>query len=176
MAAPTRINQCWTMDFVHDMLRTNRKLKNLNILDEYTRECLHIESDSSIGGMRVVRVLEMLKELRGLPESIRLDNGPEFTSKAMDKWAYDNEVKLVFIAPGKPTQNALIESFNGKFREGCLNENWFDTLDEAREVIEAWRREYNGFRPHSSLGDLTPQEFATKATGKVEFNNLALVQ
>lgn len=176
LAAPTRINQCWTMDFVHDTLRSSRKLKNLNILDEYTRECLRIESDSSIGGVRVVRVLEMMKELRGLPESIRLDNGPEFTSKAMDKWAYDNGVKLSFIAPGKPTQNAFIESFNGKFREGCLNENWFDTMDEAREAIEAWRNEYNSFRPHSSLGNLTPQEFAAKAGGEVEFSNLTLVQ
>ena len=175
LAAPTRITVL-TMDFVHDMLRNNRKLKNLNILDEYTRECLRIESDSSIGGVRVVRVLEMLKELRGLPESIRLDNGPEFTSKVMNKWAYDNGVKLSFIAPGKPTQNAFIESVNGKFREGCLNENWFDTMDEAREAIEAWRNEYNSFRPHSSLGDLTPQAFAAKAVGEVKFSNLALVQ
>lgn len=176
LAAPTRTNQCWAMDFVHDMLSNGRKIKSLNIMDEYTRECLAIETDSSIGGLRVVRVLEMLKELRGLPEAIRVDNGPEFTSKAMDKWAYDNKVALHFIAPGKPTQNALIESFNGKFREDCLNEHWFNTLEEAREIIENWRNEYNGFRPHSSLGRLTPLEFAAKATGSVEFNNLAVVQ
>ena len=174
--APTRVNQCWTMDFVHDMLSNSRKIKNLNILDEYTRECLAIETDSSIGGLRVVRVLERLKDLRGLPEAIRLDNGPEFTSKAMDDWAYKNGVKLSFIAPGKPTQNAFIESFNGKFREECLNESWFNTLEEAREIIEAWRNNYNGFRPHSSLGRLTPLAFAARAAVKVEFNNLAMVQ
>lgn len=176
LAVPVRINQCWTMDFVHDMLTSGRKIKNLNILDEYSRECLAIETDSSIGGVRVVRVLEMLKDLRGLPEAIRVDNGPEFTSKAMDKWAYDNKVALHFIAPGKPTQNAFIESFNGKFREDCLNENWFDTLEEARETIENWRNEYNGFRPHSSLNRMTPLEFAAQAAGRVEFNNLAVVQ
>ena len=176
LLAPTRVNQCWTMDFVHDMLSNSRKIKNLNILDEYTRECLAIETDSSIGGLRVVRVLERLKDLRGLPEAIRLDNGPEFTSKAMDDWAFKNGVKLSFIAPGKPTQNAFIESFNGKFREECLNESWFNTLEEAREIIEAWRNNYNGFRPHSSLGRLTPLAFAARAAVKVEFNNLALVQ
>jgi len=169
-------NQCWTIDFVHDTLSNSRKFKNLNVVDEYTRECLTIETDTSIGGVRVVRVLEMLCDLRGKPEAIRLDNGPEFTSRAMDDWAHKNGVKLDFIAPGKPTQNAFIESFNGKFRNECLNENWFDTLGEAREVIEAWREEYNGFRPHSSLGDLTPLEFAAKAAGRVEFNNLAVVQ
>lgn len=176
LSAPTRTNQCWTMDFVHDMLSSGRKIKNLNIVDEYTRECLAIETDSSIGGVRVVRVLEMLKDLRGLPEAIRLDNGPEFTSKAMDDWAYKNDVKLSFITPGKPTQNAFIESFNGKFREECLNESWFNTLEEAREIIETWRNEYNGFRPHSSLGRLTPLAFAARAAVNVEFNNLGLVQ
>lgn len=176
LPAPVRANQCWTMDFVHDMLSNGRKFKNLNVVDEYTRECLAIETDTSIGGIRVVRVLEMLCDLRGRPEAIRLDNGPEFTSRAMDDWAHKNGVKLDFIAPGKPTQNAFIESFNGKFRNECLNENWFDTLGEARDVIEAWREEYNGFRPHSSLGDLTPLEFAARAAGRVEFNNLAVVQ
>lgn len=158
------------------MFGNSRKFKNLNIVDEYTRECLVIETDTSIGGVRVVRVLEMLKDLRGLPNAIRLDNGPEFTSRAMDDWAHKNAVKLDFIAPGKPTQDAFIESFNGKFRNECLNENYFDTLEEARTVIEAWKDEYNGFRPHSSLGNLTPRAFAARAIGNVEFNNLAVVQ
>jgi putative transposase len=158
------------------MFGNSRKFKNLNIVDEYTRECLAIETDTSIGGVRVVRVLEMLRDLRGLPNAIRLDNGPEFTSRAMDDWAHKNGVKLDFIAPGKPTQNAFIESFNGKFRNECLNENYFDTLEEARTVIESWKDEYNGFRPHSSLGNLTPLAFAARAIGKVEFNNLAVVQ
>ncbi len=176
LASPTRVNQCWTMDFVHDTLSSGRKLKCLNVLDEYTRECLVIEADSSIGGGRVARVLDMLKDFRGLPEAIRLDNGPEFTSKVMDKWAYENKVKLSFIAPGKPSQNAFVESFNGKFRDDCLNANCFDTMCEAREEIEAWRTEYNGFRPHSSLGDLTPLAFAAKGIGEVESNNLTVVR
>jgi putative transposase len=175
LPAPTMANQCWAMDFVHDMLSSGRRLKNLNIVDEYTRECLAIETDSSIGGKRVVRVLEMLKDLRGLPESIRSDNGPEFTSKAMDEWAYKNGVKLNFIAPGKPTQNAVVESFNGKFRNECLNENWFDSVSEAKTIIEDWRNEYNGFRPHSSLGSLTPLAFAARAVQNVEFYNSVLV-
>ena len=176
LPAPTAANQCWTIDFVHDMFGNSRKFKNLNIVDEDTRECLAIETDTSIGGVRVVRVLEMLRDLRGLPNAIRLDNGPEFTSRAMDDWAHKNAVKLDFIAPGKPTQNAFIESFNGKFRNECLNENHFDTLEEARTVIEAWKDDYNSFRPHSSLGNLTPLAFAARAIGKVEFNNLAVVQ
>lgn len=175
LASATRTDQVWTMDFVHDSMCNGRKIKNLNILDEYTRECLAIETDSSIGGVRVVRVLEMLKDLRGLPEAIRLDNGPEFTSRAMDAWAFKNNVKLNFIAPGKPTQNAFIESFNGKFRMECLDENWFTDLAEARETIEAWKQEYNGYRPHSSLGSLTPLAFASQAAQSIEFNNSALV-
>ena len=164
------------MDFIHDALYNYRKIKSLNIVDDYTRECLAIETDRSIGGVRVVRVLEKLKELKGLPIAIRMDNGPEFTSKAVDEWAFNNGVQLDFIDPGKPAQNAYIESFNGKFRNECLNEHWFMSLDEAREIIEEWRNDYNGFRPHSSLDDLTPLEFAARAAGSVEFNNLAMVQ
>jgi putative transposase len=176
LPAATAANQCWSMDFVHDALYNCRKIKSLNILDDYTRECLAIETDRSIGGVRVVRVLERLKDIRGLPAAIRMDNGPEFTSKAVDEWAFKNGVHLDFIDPGKPAQNAYIESFNGKFRDECLNEHWFISLEEAREIIEEWRNDYNNFRPHSSLDDLTPLEFAAREVKSVEFNNSALVQ
>ena len=175
LPAPTAAGQCWSMDFVHDALYNCRKLKCLNIVDDYTRECLAIEVDKSIRGVGVVQMLERLKDLRGLPAAIRMDNGPEFISKAVDEWAFNNHVKLDFIDPGKPSQNAYIESFNGKFRNECLNEHWFMCLEEAREIIEEWRNEYNGFRPHSSLDDLTPLEFAARAVGSVEFNNSAVV-
>lgn len=118
----------------------------------------------------------MLKELRELPEVIRTDNGPEFTSRAMDEWAYRNHVTLNFITPGKPTENAFIESFNGTFRDECLNEHWFDSVRGAREIIERWKEEYNGFRPHSSLQRMTPLAFAAQAVKSVEFNNLGMVQ
>ncbi len=175
LPAPTAADQCWSMDFVHDALYNCRKLKCLNIVDDFTRECLAIEVDKSIRGTGVVQVLERLKDLRGLPAAIRMDNGPEFVSKAVDEWAFNNHVTLDFIDPGKPAQNAYIESFNGKFRNECLNEHWFMSLEEAREIIEEWRNEYNGFRPHSSLDDLTPLAFAARAVGSVEFNNSAVV-
>ena len=117
-------------------------------------------------GLRVVRVLEGLKQTRGVPEAIVLDNGPEFISRAVDQWALANGVVLHFIEPGKPTQNAYIESFNGKFRDECLNQNWFMGLADARQIIEAWRVDYNTVRPHSSLGYLTPEEFAAQAAAR----------
>jgi putative transposase len=157
-----RVNQRWSMDFVSDSLHTGRRFRVLTIVDNYSRECPVLEVDLSIGGARVVRVLERLKESRGLPESITVDNGPEFSGHALDEWAYKNNVKLNFIRPGKPVENAYIESFNGKFRDDCLNENWFTSLQEAKELIELWRVEYNEFRPHSSLQDLTPKEFAIR--------------
>ena len=122
-----------------------------NLMDGYTREALRIEPDTSRPGLRVVRVLDALRERRGTPTAIQVDNGTEFTSRVVDQWAYQNQVALHFIERGKPTQNALIESFNGKFRDECLNQNWFVDLRHAREVIEAWRVDYNTVRPHSSL-------------------------
>ena len=157
-----RVNQRWSMDFVSDSLCTGRRFRVLAILDDFSRECLALEVDTSIGGARVVNTLERLAELRGLPDVITVDNGPEFTGKAPDEWAYRNGVKLNFIRPGKPVENAYIESFNGKLRDECLNQNWFVTLKDAREVIEAWRIDYNEFRPHSSLGDLSPVEYINK--------------
>jgi putative transposase len=149
------------MDFP---LGTGRKLRTLSIEDAYTREMLAIEVDTSLPALRVVRVLEKLRLERGLPERIVIDHGTEFTSKPLDQWAYENNVTLHFITPGRPMENGYIESFHGKFREECLNEHSVLNLDDARETIEAWRLDYNQVHPHSSLGYLTPEEFR-RATG-----------
>ena len=153
----TGINQRWSMDFISDTLSCGRRFRALSIIDCYSRECLTVEVDTSLNGERVVRVLERLKEARGLPTVIQTDNGPEFTGHALDAWAYRNRVKLFFIEPGKPVQNAHIESFNGKLRNECLNLEWFTSLREARMVMEEWRVSYNGFRPHSALNNLPPE-------------------
>jgi putative transposase len=163
---PTGANQMWTMDFTKDRLASGRNFRTLNLMDGYTREALWIEVDTSLPGARVVRVLDWLKQTRGVPEVIQVDNGPEFISQAVDQWAFANEVRLHFIEPGKPVQNAFIESFNGKFRDECLNQNWFVSLAEARQIIEAWRVDYNTARPHSSLGYRTPEEFAAEVGGE----------
>ncbi len=160
MLAPTGVNQVWSMDFVSDALASGRRFRSLNITDDYSREALAIEVDTSLGGIRVVRMLDRLKVERGLPRQIRSDNGPEFISKAVEQWAYENGVDWHFIEPGKPIENAYVESFNARFRDECLNENWFTGLADARQKIEAWRQDYNRHRPHSSLGYRTPEEFA----------------
>ena len=159
LAAPTGPNQRWSMDFVHDSTVGGRRIRALTIVDEFTRECPAIEVDTSIPGQRVVRVLDRLRETHGLPQALVLDNGPEFTAKALAAWAKDSGVRLHFITPGKPTENGYIESFNGKFRDECLNLNWFQDLADSRVMIEDWRTDYNRDRPHSSLGYLTPLEF-----------------
>lgn len=160
LPAPTGPNQTWSMDFVWDWVRSGRRLKMLTIVDDFTRECLAIEVDYGIGGRRVAEVLQRLIEERGKVGVIRSDNGPEFTSNALDAWAWSQGIKLDFIQPGKPNQNAFIESFNGRFREECLNDNQFLTFAEAQVIIESWRKEYNDERPHGSLNGLTPKEFA----------------
>jgi len=167
-----RINQRWSMDFVSDSLCTGRRFRILTILDDFSRECLATKVDTSIGGARVVNVLGRLAEIRGLPEVITVDNGPEFAGKALDEWAYRTGVKLNFIRPGKPVENAYIESFNGKLRDECLNENWFVTLKDAREMAEAWRIDYNEFRPHSSLGDLSPVQYINKTEKTLIYSGL----
>ncbi|HEY9898575.1 MAG TPA: IS3 family transposase [Pantanalinema sp.] len=159
MPAPSRSNQRWSMDFVSDGLRDGRRFRTLNIVDDYTRECLAIEVDFSLPGARVVCVLNELAATRGLPEAITIDNGPEFAGKALDEWAYEKGVSLQFIRPGKPVENAYIESFNGKFRDECLNTHVFKNMLHARALISAWRDDYNQVRPHSALGLLSPQEF-----------------
>ena len=159
LPTPSKPNQLWAMDFVSDSLANCRRFRCLNIIDLYTRECLRIVVETSISGERVAKTLDKLRELRGLPEAIITDNGSEFISKAMGLWAQSNNVNLAFIRPGKPMENGFIESFNGRFRDECLNEQWFLSLKDARDKIEAWREEYNIRRPHSALGMRTPQEF-----------------
>ena len=154
-----KINQCWSMDFVSDQLFDGRRFRALTVVDNYSRKCLAIHPDQSIKGSDVVEVMERLKEqLVTVPKRIQVDNGSEFISKALDKWAYDNKITLDFSRPGKPTDNPYIESFNGSFRDECLNVNWFLSLADAREKIANWRREYNEFRPHSSLDFKTPSQ------------------
>jgi putative transposase len=163
---PDYSNHIWSMDFMRDSLANGRAIKILAVVDEYTRKCFRIEVDTSINGVRVTRVLDEIARVEGLPEIIIIDNGPEFIGKALDAWAYQRGVKLTFIRPGKPVENAYIESFNGRFRDECLNENWFLTLEHARRIIEKWRIDYNNERPHSSLGYLTPEEFIRQETEK----------
>jgi putative transposase len=150
LAPPTQLNQRWSMDFMGDSLATGRTFRILNIVDDYSREAVAIEVDSSLPGLRVVRVLERLAQERPLPTRLVCDNGPEFTGRALDAWAYARGVQLHFIRPGKPIENAFAESFNGRLRDECLNENWFADLPEARSTIGAWRIDYNEVRPHSA--------------------------
>jgi len=163
---PMRPNQVWAMDFLHDALHNGRKLRFLPVIDTYTKECLRIEVDTSIGGKRVCNVLSQIAAFRELPEKIVVDNGPEFISNALDAWAYERGIKLHFIRPGKPVDNAYIESFNGKFRDECLNQHWFLSVGHARGISEVYRIDYNTERPHSSLGDLTPVEFIRRLEEK----------
>jgi len=165
---PLAANLSWSMDFVSDGLADGRRLRCLNIVDDCTRECLAIEVDTSITGTRVKAVMDRLADTRGLPRSITVDHGPEFEGQVLDAWAYQANVHLSFIRPGKPNENAYIESFNGKFRDECLNEHWFITIEHARRAIEAWRVEYNTERPHSSLGNLTPEEYAESCLARNE--------
>ena len=153
-------NESWSMDFMSDALYDGQKIKLLTLVDNYTRESLALEVAWRLGGHGVVASLMEVVQKKGMPKSIRIDNGPEFTSKALDQWAYLNGVELDFTRPGKPTDDALIESFNGRFREECLNESWFLSLEDAREKVEAWRQFYNRERPHGSLGNAPPLEFA----------------
>jgi len=157
---PTRPDQLWTMDFASDAFVSGRKFRTLNLMDGFTREALEIEADTSLPGARVVRVLEQRKQQGRKPERIVIDNGPEFVSQVVDQWAYKNGVQLHFITPGRPMENGYIESFNGKFRDECLNESWFLDLADARRKIAEWKRDYNYVRPHSALHYQTPMEFA----------------
>ena len=160
LCASGRPNEVWSIDFVMDALSNGRRIKCLTIVDDFTRECLDIAVDFGISGEYVTHVLEQIGQFRGLPGAIRTDQGPEFTSRAMDRWAYGRGVNLKLIAAGKPTQNAYIESFNGKFRDECLNDHHFTNLAHARALIAGWRRDYNENRPHSAIGRMPPAEFA----------------
>ena len=156
-----RKNECWSMDFVTDELFTGRRIRILTIVDNFTRESLCASAQLNYKGVDVARTLEAVIQEHGKPEAIKTDNGPEFISKEVDLWAYAHGVKLDFSRPGKPTDNAFIESFNGRFRQECLNQHWFLSLEDAQLKIADWREDYNKVRPHSSLGDKTPKEFAT---------------
>lgn len=164
----THPNACWCLDFVSDALASGRRIRALAILDTCTREALTIEVDTSLPGARVVRVLDRLIAERGRPRQIVLDNGPELTSRVLDHWAYQQQVQLQFIDPGKPIQNAFIESFNGRFRDECLNVHWFTSLADAQLLIEAWRLDDHQQRPHSALGYRTPEEVYQELTRPFE--------
>ncbi|MFN7539180.1 MAG: IS3 family transposase [Bacteroidota bacterium] len=162
MERPKQVNlhQCWSMDFVADQLFNGRKFRVLTLVDNFSRQCLATRVGQSIKGIDVVRIMNDVKQYHGItPERIQVDNGSEFISKDFDKWAYENNVTLDFSRSGKPTDNPYIESFNGSFRDECLNVNWFMSLEDAEDKIEDWRHEYNHFRPHSSLNNLTPMEY-----------------
>ena len=160
--ANTEPNTRWAMDFVSDRTRNGSNIRVLTVIDEVTRECLALEVDSSLTGRRVTAVLNRIALFRGLPKEILTDNGSEFTSNIMNVWAYDHKVEHIFTDPGRPMQNGYIESFNGKLRAECLNQHWFGNIPEAKDLIENWRLEYNQVRPHSSLDNLTPEEYALK--------------
>ena len=153
-------DQVWSLDFMSDALAPGRRLKILTVVDTFTRESLAIEVDTSISGERMARVLDRVIGERGAgPAEIVMDNGPEMTSRALDQWAYERGIRLRFIAPGKPVQNCFIESFNGRFRDECLNQHWFRNLADARQIVAEWRTDYNRVRPHSALGGLSPEAY-----------------
>jgi putative transposase len=162
----TAANQEWALDFAHDAVACGRAIRVLSVVDAYTRECLALEVDTSFASRRVTRVLETIVAERGQPQAIRCDNGPELTSRHFLAWCVERQIDLLHIQPGKPTQNARVESFHGRLREECLAVSWFQHLFDARRKIAAWRQEYNEARPHSSLGYRTPREFAELSRGK----------
>ena len=169
-------NQVWSLDFVSDQLADGRRFRALTVMDVYTRESLAIEPGQSLKGEDVVRVLQRIQKDRGGPKRLFCDNGSEFSSRVLDLWAYQNRVRIDFSRPGKPTDNAHIESFNGTFRNECLNTHWFTTRGEAKQIIEAWRREYNESRPHRALGERTPQEFAFQIAASCDLKDLKTAQ
>lgn len=163
LAVPTRVNERWSVDFVSDQLANGRRFRVFNVVDDFSRECIAQVVDFSISGLRLTRELDQISGRRPLPQKIVCDNGPELTCKAMFFWARQRRVKLHFIQPGKPTQNAFVESFNGKFREYCLDLHWFASITDARSTINDWRDHYNHVRPHRSLGRIPPALFAEQA-------------
>lgn len=157
------------MDFVTERFENGRYFRILTLMDQYTRECLTLEPGISMSGTKVAHCLNDVVFIRGAPESVTMDNGTEFQSRAMDAWAYENSVRLDFIRPGKPVDNGLIESFNGRLRDECLNTHLFWSMDDAREKLELWRLDYNSHRPHSALGGLTPDEYAASRCREAEY-------
>lgn len=166
--AVTGPNERWALDFVQDALWNGRKIRLLPVIDVFTRKCLGIAVDTSISGHRVIKALETLIQEHGAPREILSDNGTEFTSNAVLKWCYERNQKWQYIEPGKPYQNGNMESFNGKLRDECLNENWFTDLKQAKMLIEKWREDYNSSRPHSALNGRTPNEVTNRFIGFIE--------
>ena len=162
LASARKLNEVWSMDFVSDSLANSRRIKCLTVADDFSHECVELAVDFGMGGEYVVRLLEQAARFRGYPEAVRTDQGPEFTSRAFLAWTQARGIRHLLNAPGKPTQNAYIESFNGKFRDECLNEHWFESLAQARSLIADWRRDYNEVRPHSSIGRIPPAQFAAQ--------------
>ena len=154
------VNQVWSMDFVSDSLANGRRMKFLTVADDFSHECVDITVDWGISGLYVTRLLDRAAIFRGYPQAVRTDNGPEFTSRAFMAWAHSHGVQHILIEPGRPMQNGYIESFNGKFRDECLNEQWFETLHQARSATAIWRQDYNEVRPHGSIGRIPPAQFA----------------
>ena len=173
MALPQGPNQRWSLDFVSDALINSRRFRILVVVDDFTRECLTLVVDNSLSGIRVARELDRIAEFRGRPCMVVSDNGTELTSHAILAWQEEHHVDWHYIAPGKPMQNGFVESFNGRLRDECLNEHLFTNLPEARRLIEEWRTDYNTNRPHTSLGGLTPTEFATRPTEGHNQNRLS---
>jgi putative transposase len=165
LVARTSANQEWALDFVHDAVECGRAIRVLSVVDAYTRECLALEVDTSFASRRVTRVLDAIIAERGMAGAIHCDNGPEFTSRHFLAWCVERQIELIHIQPGKPTQNARVESFHGRLREECLQVSWFQNLFDAKKKIAVWQKDYNEERPHSSLGYRTPKEFAAQAAG-----------
>ena len=162
LLAATRLNEVWSMDFVSDALASGRRLKCLTVADDFSHECIDIAVAHAMPGGHVIQVLEQAARFRGYPRAVRTDNGPEFTSRAFIGWAQARGIEHILIQPGRPMQNGYIESFNGRFRDECLNENWFETLSQAREAIAIWRQDYNEVRPHGTIGRIPPAAFAAR--------------
>lgn len=164
LVAAMALNQTWSMDFVSDAIArpgaVSRRIKCFTVADDFSHECVDITADFGIGGAYVTRLLDRAATFRGYPRAVRTDNGPEFTCRAFMTWAQKHGIKHILIEPGSPTQNAYIESFNGTFRDECLDENWFESLEQARQIIATWRTDYNEIRPHSSCGRIPPATFA----------------
>lgn len=174
MTIPQNRNLRWSLDFVMDTLVSGRRFRILTLVDDFTRECLSLVADTSLTALRVARELDRITESRGCPRMIVSDNGTEFTSNALLAWQEAREIEWHYIAPGKPMQNGFIESFNGRLRDECLNEHLFANLNDAQQMIEDWRIDYNNHRPHTSLNGLTPTEFAARPNQGQNQNRLSL--